>query len=71
MQIYLPYLYEIFTARKLCFGQGNVFTRVCHSVHREGGLRMMSLPVWLPGLMFFLGGSLSGGGLCLGEGVSV
>ena len=26
----------IITARKRSLGQGNVFTRVCHSVHREG-----------------------------------
>ena len=26
----------IFTTRKQSLGQGNVFTPVCHSVHREG-----------------------------------
>ena len=26
----------IFTARKRSLGQGNIFTPVCHSVHREG-----------------------------------
>ena len=35
-------------------GQGNVFTGVCHSVHN--GICMMSLPVWLLGPMFLLGG---------------
>ena len=29
----IPYLY-IFTARKRSLGQGNIFTPVCHSVHR-------------------------------------
>ena len=47
---------DIFTARKRSLGQGNVFTRMCHSVHGGGGLCMMSLPVWLPGPMFFLEG---------------
>ena len=27
--------YDIFTARKRSLGQGNIFTPVCHSVHRE------------------------------------
>ena len=27
----------IFTARKRSLGQGNIFTPVCHSVHRGGG----------------------------------
>ena len=34
------------TARKRSLGQGNVFIRVCHSVHKVG-LCMMSIPVWL------------------------
>ena len=34
----------IFTARKGSLGQGNVFTPVCHSVHRGEG----SLPTPLP-----------------------
>ena len=34
----------IFTARKRSLGQGNVFTPVCHSVYRGGGV-MMSFPV--------------------------
>ena len=29
---------SIFTARKQSLGQGNVFTPVCHSVHRRGGV---------------------------------
>ena len=28
----------VFTTRKRSLGQGNVFTRVCHSVHGEGGV---------------------------------
>ena len=28
----------IFTARKRSLGQGNIFTPVCHSVHRGGGM---------------------------------
>ena len=46
-RIHIP----IFTTRKRSLGQGNVFTRGCHSV-RGGCLCMMSLPVWLPGPMF-------------------
>ena len=49
----------IITARKRSLGQGNVFTNVCHSVHR--GV-MMSLPVWLSGPVFLLGGGLCPGG---------
>ena len=40
--------------RKL--GQGKVFTRVCHSVHRAEGVSILSLPVWLPIPMFLLVG---------------
>ena len=29
---------DIFTARKRSLGQGNVFTRMCHSVHRGKGV---------------------------------
>ena len=29
---------RIFTARKRSLGQGNIFTSVCHSVHRGGGV---------------------------------
>ena len=36
---------HMFTARKRSLGQGNVFTPVCHSVHRwEGGLPN---PLWM------------------------
>ena len=28
----------VFTARKLSLRKGNIFTRVCHSVHRGGVL---------------------------------
>ena len=30
-------MYQIFTARKRNLGEGNVFTAVCHSVHRGAG----------------------------------
>ena len=43
--------------------EGNVFTGVCLS---KGGVYMMSLPVWLPGVIFPLGG----GEVCLLEGGS-
>ena len=62
----------IFTTRKRNLGQGNIFTGVCHSLcPQRGGLCMMSLPVWLPGPMFHLGGlclvpCAFQGGLCLG-----
>ena len=45
----------LFTARKRSLGQGNIFTPVCHSVHRGRGL------AW------FLGGDVHGcsrGGMC-------
>ena len=45
---------RIFTARKRSLGQGNIFTPVCHSVHR-GGVHVWLLPgghAWLlPGGM--------------------
>ena len=47
-------------ARKRSLVQGNVFTTVCQSFFSWGGLCMMSLPIWLPGLMFFLGGPVPG-----------
>ena len=34
----------IFTARKRCLGQGNVFTTVCHSVHEGRGLPRQKPP---------------------------
>ena len=43
---------SVVTACKQSFGQGKMFTGVCLST---GGLRMMSLPVWLPGPMFLTG----------------
>ena len=43
----------IFTARKRSLGQGNIFTPVCHSVHRGGG------HVWL-----LRGVHGCGGGMC-------
>ena len=49
---------HIFTARKRSLGQGNIFTRVCHSVHRGGGVS-----VWCH---FLLRESLSRGSLSRG-----
>ena len=47
----------VVTARKRSLGQGNIFRNICHSVHLGGGvLCMMSLPVWLHGPMFLVGG---------------
>ena len=43
----------IFTVRKRCLGQDNVFTPVCHPVG-GGRLCIMSLPVWLLGPVFIL-----------------
>ena len=43
---------------KFYLPQSNVFTRVCHSVHRGVGPCMMSLPVWLPAPLFLLGGGI-------------
>ena len=66
----------VITARKRSLGLGNVFTHVCHSVHKMG-LCMTSLSVWLCGPMFLPGGGCSvrgrvsvrrRGGLSGGEG---
>ena len=40
------YISRVITVRKRSWGQGNVFTAVCHSVHRVEGV---SLTVILPG----------------------
>ena len=49
----------VFTARKRSLGQGNIFTPVCHSVHRGGG------HAWL-GDMHGCGGDMHGcGGACM------
>ena len=48
------------TARKRSLGQGHIFSGVRLST--EGSLCMISLPVWLPGPMFVLGGSAYRGG---------
>ena len=50
--------FSIFIDRKRS-GQGNVFIRICHSVNEGGVSVWLSLPIWLPGLMFLLWGSLS------------
>ena len=67
----------VITARKRSLGQGNVFTPVCHSVHRE---ERVSAPACTTGHMtggvglcpggLCPGGSLFDGALCPG-GVSV
>ena len=46
---------HLVTARKRSLGQGNIFTPVCHSVHR-GGMRGFIRGV----CMVFLGGGVSG-----------
>ena len=50
------------TARKRSLGQGHIFSGVRLST--EGSLCMISLPVWLPGPMFLLGGLPTGEGSC-------
>ena len=57
----------IITARKRSLGQGNIFTPVCHSVHRIGGVHgcwrvcmVAGGHAWLPG-----GGGVHGGGACV------
>ena len=47
---------RLITVRKRSLGQGNVFKSMYQSFCSQGGLCMMSLPVWLPGSMFLLGG---------------
>ena len=49
---------DIITTRKRSLGHGNVFESVCQSFYSQGGLCMMSLPVWLPGPRFLEGVSL-------------
>ena len=63
----------IFTACKRSLGQGNFFTGVCLSTE---DLCMMSLPDWLPGLIYLFGGlcprgseDLFPGGLFPGRGL--
>ena len=48
-----------FTARKRSLGQGNIFTRMCHSVHREG-------VSGCGGVYMVAGGGIHGGrGVCV------
>ena len=54
-----------FTARKRSLGQGNVFTPVCHSVHRGG----VSFPACITGHMNDQGCLHRGGSVCLEGGV--
>ena len=61
----------IFTARKRSYGQGKVFTLVCHSVHRGSLSQHASQVTWSGGFMCPWG-SLSRGvyvqwGLCQGD----
>ena len=59
----------IITARKRSLGQGNIFTPVCHSVHRGG---KMPGPRGVPGGCLLPGGLLPGGrGACSGDGGEV
>ena len=41
--------HHIITARKRSLGQGNIFTPVCHSVHRGGGHVWFGGHAWLQG----------------------
>ena len=53
LKTYLETCFLVFTARKRSCGKVMfLHLSVSHSVHRERGLCMMSLPVWLPGSMF-------------------
>ena len=54
---------HIITARKRSLGQGNIFTPVCHSVHRGGGVRgcLGGVCVVAPGGACMVA---SGGGIC-------
>ena len=55
----LLYVFFVITVHKRSLGQGNVFTPVCHSVHRG-----VSVPACITGRMtggLCPGGSLSGG----------
>ena len=47
-----------FTARKRSLGQGNIFARMCHSVHREG-----VSGCW--GVYMVAGGMHGGRGVCV------
>ena len=60
----------IVTAHKRSLGQGNIFTPVCHSVHR-GGVRGCGEPAWLwvgvhgcGGSCVVVGACMVAGGMC-------
>ena len=55
---------NVFTARSL--GQGNVFTRICHSVHGGGGVLCPGAGVSQPWILCPGGGGLCPGVLCPG-----
>ena len=57
----------IITARKRSFGQGNIFTPVCHSVHRRGMVSQHALQRWVCAIQACL--AAGGGGACSGGGV--
>ena len=57
----------IFTARKRSLGQGNIFTPVCHSVHRGGGAWSGGVPC--PRGCLLLGVCLLPGAACSRRGV--
>ena len=62
--------YGVFTARKRSLGQGNIFTPVCHSVHRGGDAWLLQRGhAWLllGGHVWLLGGRawLLPGGACV------
>ena len=63
----LPWLV---TVRKRSLGQGNVFKSMYQSFCSQGGLCMMSLPVWLPGSMFLPRGLCPRGSLSKGRSLS-
>ena len=53
---------RIFTARKQSLGQGNIFTPVCHSVHRGTCVVAGGCP-WLTGIVCgWLGACMVAGG---------
>ena len=73
---------SIFTSRKRSLGQGNIFTPVCHSVHRgghawPGGMHAWGHWVYMAGGHAYLGsmcgqGGVHGrGGACAGWGACV
>ena len=54
----------IFTARKRSLGQGNIFTPVCHSVHRGGGGIQACIAGGIPACLAVGWSALRGRGVC-------